>query len=76
MIKKIYFIIYFMFYDFSCGKKGDPVYKDQKKKFKKKKLIKSSLMKYIKKNLLLKNLNVEKFAKKYGTPIIVIHIKN
>ena len=32
MIKKIIFILVLSFVTFSCGKKGDPVYKDPKNK--------------------------------------------
>ena len=31
MIKKIYIIIFITFMLFSCGKKGDPVYKEESK---------------------------------------------
>ena len=34
MIKKIIFTLIFCCLIFSCGKKGDPVYKDTKKKVK------------------------------------------
>ena len=32
MIKKITLVLILCFLIFACGKKGDPVYKDQKKK--------------------------------------------
>ena len=34
MIKKIYFIIFIFFLLISCGKKGDPIYKENGKNFK------------------------------------------
>ena len=36
MIKKIFFTLIICFMIFSCGKKGDPVYEDQKKNTSKK----------------------------------------
>ena len=31
MIKKILIVIFVTFFIFSCGKKGDPIYKDENK---------------------------------------------
>ena len=39
MIKKIFFTLIICFMIFSCGKKGDPVYEDSKKKYFKKNYI-------------------------------------
>ena len=38
MIKKIYIIIFLSFFLISCGKKGDPIYKENGKKFESTKL--------------------------------------